>query len=141
MLVVERGNEDLRGGQGDVDGLPADVNILRFELSEVDARDGLAVYDQEEAVAGEQVGEDGAGFGAFDDGVDGVDDAFEAADVLDLLNDGRNGGVDGGGAAGDGSGDVAQESGCGVANKDGQEGGAEKKSEEEGKDGSGGAAA
>ena len=75
-----------------MDGLAAvlvgDVDVFGLELREVDAGDGLAVDDEEDAVAGEQVGEDGGGFGAFDDGVDRVDDGFEAVEALDPLDDG-----------------------------------------------------
>jgi len=89
VLVVERGGEELRGGQGDVDGLSVvvDADVFGFELREIDACDGLAVDYEEETVAGEEVGQDGTGFGAFDDGVDGVDDGFEAAEALDALDD------------------------------------------------------
>ena len=105
VLVVERGDEELRGGQGDVDGACAvflvDADVFGFELAEVDSGDGLAMDDEEDTVAGEEVGEDGAGFGAFDDGVDGVDDGLEAVEALDALDDGRDRGVVDGGAAGD----------------------------------------
>ena len=80
VLVVERGGEELRGGKGDVDAAGAvalgDVDVLGFEEAEVDACDGLAVDDEEDAVAAEEVGEDGAGFAAFDYGVGGVDNGF-----------------------------------------------------------------
>ncbi len=89
-----RGDEELRGGQGDVDGAGAvllvDADVFGLELAEIDASDGLAVDDEEDAVSGEQVGQDGARFGAFDDGVDGVDDGFETVEPLDALDDGRD---------------------------------------------------
>jgi len=80
----------LRGGQGDVDGLAVvvDADVFGLQLREIDAGDGLAVDDEEEAVAGEEVWEDGAGLGAFDYGVDGVDDGFEAVEALNALDDG-----------------------------------------------------
>jgi hypothetical protein len=63
VLLVERGDEDLRGGKGDVDGAAGcgaggviDPDILGLELGEIDAGDGLAVDDQQELVAGEDVG-------------------------------------------------------------------------------------
>ena len=94
VLVVERGEEELGGGKGDADGVAAvlasDVDVFGFELGEIDSGDGLAVDDEEDAVAGEEVGQDGAGSGAFDDGVHGVDDGFEAAEALDVLDDGGN---------------------------------------------------
>jgi hypothetical protein len=97
--------------KGDVDGLAVvvDADVFGFELREIDAGDGLAVDDEEEAVAGEEVWEDGAGLGAFDYGVDGVDDGFEAVEALDTLDDGGYGGVEGGGAAGDGGGDSSED--------------------------------
>ena len=94
VLVVEVGDEELGGWQGYVDGfasvLVLDADVLGLELGEVDACDGLAVDDEKDAVAAEEVGEDGAGFGAFDDGVHGVDDGFEAAEALDMVDDGGN---------------------------------------------------
>src|SRR3984885_16245506 len=39
VLVVERGEEELGGGEGDVDGLAADADVLGLELVEVDAGD------------------------------------------------------------------------------------------------------
>ncbi len=142
MLVVEGGDEELRGRQGDVDGLAAivDADVFGFELGEVDAGDRLAVDDEEEAVASEEVGEDGAGLGAFDDGIDGVDDGFKATEALDALDDGGNGCVVGGGAASDGGGDPGKNSGGGVADEDGQGGCAKDQREQDGEEGSGGAA-
>lgn len=92
VLVVEGGDEELRGGEGDVDGLAVvvDADVFGFELREIDAGDGLAVDDEEEAISGEEVWEDGAGFGAFDYGVDGVDDGFEAVEALNALDHGGN---------------------------------------------------
>jgi hypothetical protein len=143
VLIVDRGEKDLGGGQGNVDGLAAvgDADVFRFEPGEVDAGDGLAVDDEEEAIAGEQVGEDGGGFGAFDDGVDGVDDGFEAVEALDLLDDGRDGGVKRSGAAGDEAGEAGGDADGGLADEDDDSGSSEKEGEEEGEKGSGGAAA
>ena len=82
VLVVEAGDEELRGGQRDVDGAGAAglgyLDVLGFQLREIDSGYGLAVDYEEDAVSGEEVGEDGAGFVALDDGVDGVDDGLEA---------------------------------------------------------------
>jgi hypothetical protein len=141
VLVVERGEEELGGGEGDVDGLAADADVFGLELVEVDAGDRLTVDDEEEAVAGEQVGEDDARSGAFDDGVDGVDDGFEATEALDALDDGGDRGVEGGGAAGDGSGDAAQDAVGGVAYEDSQRDGAENQREQDGEEHAGGSAA
>ena len=132
VLVVEGGDEELGGGEGDVDGGTVDADIFGLELREINAGDGLAVDDEEDPVPGEQVGEDRAGFVAFDDGVDGVDDGFEAVEALDALDDGRNRGVEGGGASGDGGGDSGQYAGGGVAKEDGQSSGAEEEREKDG---------
>ena len=110
-------------------------------MGEIDAGDGLAVDDEEDAVAGEEVGEDGAGFVALDDGVDGVDDGLEAVEALDFLDDGGDGDVEGGGAAGDGGGDAGEEARGGVTDEDSHGGGAEDEREEEGYEGSGGSSA
>ena len=78
VLVVEGGTEELGGWKGEMDGAGAvgvgDTDVLRFELTEIDTGDGLAVDDKKKAVAGEEVGEDGAGARTFDDGIDGVDE-------------------------------------------------------------------
>ena len=145
VLVVERGDEELRGGEGDVDGLAAilvlDADVFGLQLGEIDSGDGLAVDDEEETVAGEEVGQDGAGFGAFDDGVDGVDDGLEAAESLDALDDGGNRGVVGGGAAGDGGCDACEDAGGGLAKEDGEGYRTKDQGEQDDKEGSGGAAA
>ena len=145
VLVVEGGDEELGGWQGDADGLAAvlagDLDVFGFELGEVDSGDGLAVDDEEDAVAGEEVGEDGGGFGAFDDGVHGVDDGFEAAEALDLLDDSGDGGVEGGGAAGDGGGDAGHDAGGGLAEEDDDGGCSEDEAEKDEEEGPGGAAA
>ncbi len=143
VLVVERGDEELRGGQGDVDGagtvLLVDADVFGLELAEVDARDGLAMDDEEDAVSGEQIGEDETGFGAFNDGIDGVDDGLETVETLDALDDRRDRGVVGGGAAGDAVRDVGEHAGGGVAQEDGKSHSAEDEREDEGDEGSGGA--
>ena len=95
-----------------------DADVFGFELVEIDSGDGLAVDDEEEAVSGEEVGEDLAGVGAFDDGVEGVDDGLETAEALDLFDDGGDGGVEGGLAAGDEGGDAAEGTGGGVVDED-----------------------
>ena len=95
-----------------------DSDIFWFELGEIDAGDGLAVDHEEDAVSGDEVGEDRAGFLALDDGIGGVDDGFEAAEALDALDDGWDGGVVCGGAASDSVGDVGQDAGGGLAKKD-----------------------
>lgn len=63
VLVVDGGDKDLGGGQGDVDGadtvVVVNVDVFGFELGEVDAGDGLAVDDEKDAVAGDEVGQDG----------------------------------------------------------------------------------
>ena len=124
VLVVEGGDEELRGGEGDVDGLAAvlvfDADVFWFELSEIDSGDRLAVDDEEETVTGEEVRKDGAGFGAFDDGIDGVDDGFEAVETLDALHDRGNGGVEGSGTAGDCGGDAREDAARGVTDKYGK---------------------
>ncbi len=121
VLVVEGGDEELRRGKVDVDGAACagfgDANVFGLELGEVDAGDGLAVDDEEEAVSGEEVGEDLAGVGAFDHGVEGVDDGFEAAEALDLFDDGGDGGVEGDGAVSDEGGDAAEGAGGGVVDE------------------------
>lgn len=145
VLVVDGSEEDLRGGKGDVDGARAvvvvDVDVLGFELGEVDACDGLTVNDEEDAVAGDEVGKDRAGFGALDDGVDGVDDGFEAVEALDFIDDSGNGGVEGGGTGGDDIGYAGENASGGVADEEDHGRGAEKKREKKGDEGSGGAAA
>ena len=62
-----------------------DADVFGAELGEIDAGDGLAVDDEEDAIAGEEVREDGAGLGTFDDGVERVDDGLEAGEALNLL--------------------------------------------------------
>ena len=145
VLIVEVGDEELRGGQGDVDGACAaglcDLDVFGFELGEIDAGDGLAVDDEEDAVAGEKVGEDGAGLAALDDGVHGVDDGFETVEALDLLDDGGDRGVEGGGASGDEGGDAGEDAGGGLTKEDAHGGGAKDEREEKGDEGSGGGAA
>jgi hypothetical protein len=143
VLVVDGGEEHLGGREGDVDGLAAvgDADLFGFELGEIDARDGLAVDDEEQAVAGEEVREDGGGLRAFDDSVDRVDDGLEAVQALDLLNDGRDGGVEGGGAAGDKAGEAGGDADGGLADEDDDSGCPENESKQEGEEGSGGAAA
>src|SRR5580704_4660017 len=106
--------------------------VTWMELGEIDARDGLAMDDEEDAVAGEEVGQDDGGFAALDDGVDGVDDGLEAAEALDPLDDVRDGGVDGGGAAGDERGNTREEAGCGVAQEDDHCRGAKNERKQEG---------
>jgi len=124
LLVIECGDEELGGGQGDVDGLAGNADVFRVEFGEVDAGDGLAVDNEEDAVADEQVRENCAGFGAFDDGVDGVDDGFETVETLDLLHDCGNGGVEEGGAGDDAVGDVREDARGGVPEEDDHGGGA-----------------
>ena len=86
-------------------------------------------------------GEDGAGFAAFDDGIKGVDDGFEAGEVLDFVDDYRDGGIEGSGAAGDEGGEAGGEAGGGVVEEEGEGGGAEDEGEEEGEERGGGASA
>ena len=118
-----------------------DADVFGLELAEVDAGDGLAVDDEEEAVSGEQVGKDSAGFGTFDDGVDGVDDGLEAAETLDALDDGGDGGVEDGGAAGDAVGDPGEDAGGGLADEDHHGGRSQNEREQKGEEGARGAAA
>ena len=145
VLVVERGDEELGGGEGNVDGLAAvlafDADVFGFELAEVDSGDRLAVDDKEETVAGEEVGKDGAGFGAFDHGVNGVDDGFEAVETLNTLDDRGDGGVEGGGAAGDCGSDAREDAGRGMTDKYGECSGAKDERQQDDEEGSGGAAA
>ncbi len=145
VLVIECGDEELRGREGDVDGLAAVLvfyaDVFGFELAEIDSCDRLAVDDEEETVAGEEVGEDGTGFGAFDDGVDGVDDGFEAVETLNALDDGGDGCVEGGGTAGDCGGDTRENAGGGLTDKYSESDGAKDKREQDDEQGSGGAAA
>src|ERR1700733_10793483 len=131
MLVVDRSEEDLGRWESDVDGLPVivDPHVLGLELGEIDSGDGLAVDDEEDAVSGEEVGQDGGGFGAFDDGVDRVDDCFQSREALDFLDDGGYGGVEGGGAAGDGGGNAGHDAGGGLAEEEDADG-----SEDEGQE-------
>jgi hypothetical protein len=136
VLVVEGGKEELGGGEGDVDRGAVDADVFGLQLAEIDSGDGLSMDDEEETVAGEEVGEDGAGVSAFDDGIDGVDDGFEPVEALDALDDGGNGGVEGGGAAGDGCGDAGEGSGGGVADEEGEGCCSEDEREEDGEDGS-----
>jgi len=128
-----------------VDGTGAvllvDADVFGLELGEVDASDGLAVDDEEDAVAGEEIGEDDAGFRAFDDGVGGVDDGLKAAEALDSLDDGGNGGVEGFGAAGDAVGDSGEDAGGGLAEEDHHGSRSEDEREQEGEEGARGAAA
>jgi len=70
-----------------VDRLAVDADIFGFQLAQIDSSDRLAVYDEQKTVASEQVGQDGAGTGAFDHGVDGINDSFEAVEALDALDD------------------------------------------------------
>ena len=144
VLVVECGHEKLRGRQGDVDRLAAvlvgDADVFGFELREVDAGDGLAVNDEKNAVSGQQVRENHGGFGAFDDGIDRVDDRFQTGEALNLLDDSRDGGVEGGGAAGDGGCDSGENAGGGVADEDRQGHGSEDEREQNGEEGPRGAA-
>jgi hypothetical protein len=101
----------------------------------------LAVDDEEDAVSGKEVGEDDAGFGALDDGVDGVDDGLEAAETLDALDDGGDGGVEDGGAAGDAVGDAGEVAGGGLADEDHHGGCSQNEREQKGEEGARGAAA
>lgn len=121
--------------------LLVDADVFGLELGEVDAGDGLSVDDEEDAVAGEEIGEDGAGFGAFDNGVGGVDDGLEAAETLDALDYGGNGSVVGGGAAGNTVGDVGEDAGGGLAEEDDHGGCSKDEREQEGEEGAGRAAA
>ncbi|MCU1222777.1 MAG: hypothetical protein JWQ42_870 [Edaphobacter sp.] len=145
VLVVECSDEELGGGQGDVNGAGAvslvDADVFGFQLGQVDSRYRLAMDDEKDAVAGEEIGEDGAGSGAFDDGIDGVDDGFEAVEALDALDYGGNRGIVRRGAASDAVGDAGKAAGGGVADEDGQSDGAEDEREEEGEEDSRGAAA
>jgi hypothetical protein len=54
VLVVEGGEEELGGGQGDVDRLAVigDADVFGFEPGEIDAGDRLAVDDEEDAGPG-----------------------------------------------------------------------------------------
>lgn len=61
-LVIDGGDEEFGGGKGDADGLAVDADVFGAEFGEVDAGDGLAMDDEEEAVSGEEIGQDGAGF-------------------------------------------------------------------------------
>jgi len=141
LLVVECGDEELRGRQRDVDGLATDADVFGVKPGQVNAGDGLAVDNEEDAVADEQVRKNCAGFGAFDDGVDGVDDGFETVETLDLLHDCGDGGVEEGGAGDDAVGDVREDTRGGVPEEDDHGGGAQKECEKEGEDGSRRAAA
>ena len=141
VLVIERGDEELGGGESDVDRLPIDADVFGFELGEVDTGDGLAVDDEQEAITGEEIGQDRTGMGAFDDGIDGIDDGFKAAKSLNSMDDGGNRGVEGGGAAGDGGGEAGKNAGCRVADEDCQSSGAQDQREQNDEEGSGGAAA
>jgi len=132
VLVVERGDEELRGGEGDVNRLAVDADVLGLQLAQIDPGYRLAMHDEQDAVTCQEVGQNGAGFGAFHDGVDGVDDGFESVEALDALDDGRDGGVEGGGAASDGGGDSGQRAGGGVAKEDSQGSGAEEQREKNG---------
>src|ERR1700733_5613687 len=142
MLVVDRSEEDLGRWESDVDGLPVivDPHVLGLELGEIDSGDGLAVDDEEDAVSGEEVGQDGGGFGAFDDGVDRVDDCFQSREALDFLDDGGYGGVEGGGAAGDGGGNAGHDAGGGLAEEDDDADGSEDEGQENEDEGSGASA-
>ena len=145
--VVEGGDEDFRGGKDEMDGAIGgavwvfDADVFGFEFGQVDAGDGLAVDDEEDAIGGEDVGEDGAGFVAFDDGVERVDDGFEAIEGLDVVDDGGDGLIEGGGARGDEGGQARGEAGGGVMEEKREGGGAEQEGEQEGKERGGGAAA
>ena len=68
--------------------LLGDADVFGFQLGQIDSGDRLAMDDEQDAVAGEQIGQHRGGFGAFDDGIDRVDDSFEAGEALDLLDDG-----------------------------------------------------
>ena len=127
VLIIERGREELGGWERDVNGMRGgvDADVFGAELGEIDAGDGLAVDDEEDAVSGEEVREDEAGFVAFDDGVERVDDGFETLQALDFPDDGGDTGVDGGGTAGDEGGETRGEACCGVAHEDDDGRGAE----------------
>ena len=141
VLVVDGGDEEFGGGEGNVDGLVVDVDIFGPELGEVDTCDGLAMNDEQDAVAGKKIGQDGAGLRAFDDGVERIDDGFEAAEALDLLDDGGNRGIEGGrGASADGGGNAGENAGSSVAEEDNHTCGTEEQGEDEGDEGSGRAA-
>ncbi len=146
VLVVERGDEELRRRQGDLDAAHAaglgHVDVLGLELAEVDAGDGLAMDDEQDFVHGEGVGQDGEGRGrddAFDDGIGRIDDGLQAGEALDLRDDDRDGGVVGG-ARGDERGEARGDSGAGVAEEDDDAGGSEDERQKKGKERSGGAA-
>ena len=114
--IVEAGGEDLRCGQVDVDGsavqgVSVDGDVGGFELAEVDSGDDFAVGDEEELVAGEEVGQQGVLALALDDFVDGVDDGFEAGELADSVDDGGGGCVDGGAAASEKSGEAMENAG------------------------------
>jgi hypothetical protein len=145
VLVVDGGEEELGRGEGDVDGLGAvlvgDADVFGFEPGEVDSGYRLAVDDEEDAVAGEEIGQDSARFGPFDDGIDRVDDGFEAVKALDSLDDGWYGGVKRGGSAGDCGGYTGHDAGGGMADEDGQRDGSEEEREQDGEESTGGGAA
>ncbi len=142
VLVVEGGDEDLGGRQVDVDGalvIGVDADVLRLELGQIDAGDGLAVDDEQQLVSGEEVGQERAGVGAFDDGIERVDDGFKAVKALDLLDHTGDGRCEGGIAAGDEGGQTAWPTRGGMAQEECQGDSSEHEREDEGEEGDGGA--
>ena len=111
--IVEAGDEDLRLGKAKHDGVVADGDVLWLELAEVHAGDDFAMDDEEEAVTGEEFGEDGIFVFAGDDFVHGELNGFEALELLNLANDGGLVHADDG-AAGERA-EQAEEAGAGDA--------------------------
>ena len=114
LFAVEARAENLRGRKMDANLAPADVDIVGLERFEIDAGDDLSVNQHEQAIAGEEVGENGIFLRAGDDLIHGVDDGFEAREALDVVDDCRLRDVDGEAAAGDGGIDAADPVGTGV---------------------------
>ena len=111
VLVVERGDEELRGGEGDVDGA-ARPGLMRTSSGLSLARSMPAMdwpwTTSRMRSPARRSGRMGLDVVAFDDGVERVDDGFEAVEALDFFDDGGDGGVEGGGAAGDEGGEAAE---------------------------------
>src|SRR5438270_2979727 len=97
--------------------------------------------DEQNAVAGEQVRQHGGRLGSFDDSIDRVHHRFKPVQPLNLLDDGRDGGVDRGGTAGDGGRQPSHDASRGVTDEDGQCDGSKNQRKQNNEQGAGGGGA
>lgn len=127
LLVVEGDGEELRGWQVDVDGPVAHADLLRCELAEVNAGDGLTVDFEKDFVSGEKGGQDAVLAIAGDQLIHRVRDGLEAREPADLHDDRGLRGVDAESAGAEGGGDAIPDAVFRLVEKPGEDGRAEEK--------------